>query len=454
MDIIKDKPIKLFFKFLIPCISSMVGLSLYILFDTIFIGRGIGVKGLTALNISLPIFSMFISLGMLIGIGGATAFSINIGKKKIQEAQKIFTLSIILGLISGVAFTTVSLLNIDKLLMFLGASEDIFDMTKTYSIVLIAFSTAFIMLSILSNFIRNDNAPKLAMIAGLTGNFINIILDWIFIFIFHWGMFGAVLATVISPVISILIIIRHFKNKQSRIKLIIPISFKKTKSEFIKIFVDIFRILRNGLPGFLDGVAPGLVVLAFNKTLLNLIGNTGVAGYSIIANIAFVGIILFGGTAQAVQPLISQNFGAGNIKRIKTFFKYGLTTALFFGIVKLLIILFFPIQIIKIFNSEDLELISIAKDGLKIYFLSMPLMAINIISVAYFQAIESAKKAFIITLNRTVIFVLLLLYILPGFYSVRGVWLVVPVSELLCNLIFLCLFIHQRLRRVSYAGYR
>ncbi len=450
MDILRDKPLKLFFKFLVPCISSMIGLSLYILIDTIFIGRGIGVKGLTALNISLPIFSMFISLGMLIGIGGATAFSINFGKKRKPEAHKIFTISLLLGLVFGALFTSISLFNIDRLLLFLGASDDVFEMTKSYSVILIAFSTAFIMLSILSNFVRNDNAPKLAMMAGLTGNFINIILDWVFIFVFNWGMVGAVLATVISPVVSIGIILFHFKSKKSNLKLVFPSSLRYSNQALIKLISGVFRILRNGLPGFLDGVAPGLVVFAFNKSLLVLVGDIGVAGYSIIANIAFVGIILFGGTAQAIQPLISQNFGAGNFKRIRLFFYYGLFTAIFFGVAKLIIIAIFPTEIIRIFNSEDAELINIAKIGLKIYFLSMPMMALNVISVAYFQAIENVKKAFIVTLNRTVIFVLIFLYVLPKFFSVYGVWLVVPVSELLCNLIFLVLFIHQRQNRFSY----
>ena len=451
MNIFTDSPFKLFLKFLIPSISAMLGLSLYILFDTIFIGQGVGVDGLTALNISLPIFSMFISLGMMIGIGGAAAFSVNIGKSELKKAQEIFTVSIYLAIIFSVLFVTICIIFIDKLLLFLGASKNVYVMVKSYSFILIVFSPAFIFLSVLSNFVRNDHAPKLAMIAGLSGNFANIILDWVFIFIFHWGMVGAALATVISPIVSIIIIIKHFKNPACRLRFVNPFylldkrlnisQFKRFFDFYIKPYLEIcIRIIKNGLPGLLDGVAPGLVVLGFNKVLISIQGDIAVAGYSIIANIAFVGIVLFGGTAQAVQPLVSQNFGASKISRLKLFFQYSVYTGLIFAFVKISMIFLYSKEIIFIFNKDNSELFTLASNGIKIYFLAMPFMAFNVITVTFFQAIESSKIAFFLTINRTVIFVLVGLFVLPFYFAITGVWLVVPVAEFvifICSLIFL-----------------
>ncbi len=432
MDLIKGSIPKLFIKYLIPAISSMIGLSLYILVDTIFIGQGVGVKGLTALNITLPIFSMFICLGVLLGMGGATAFSVSIGKKNIKEAQEIFTITLALGLIAGFVFTLINLLFIDQLCRFLGASSQIFDLAKEYSVILIWFSSAFIFTSILSCFIRNDHSPKTAMIAGLTGNFVNIILDAIFIFVFHWGMTGAVLATVISPLISIAVLMTHFKKKHNQLKLTRPVNtFKK-----------VYRILRNGFASFLDSIAPGIVIFSFNQVLLKLSGDLGVAAYSVIANIAFVGNVLFIGTAQAMQPIASQNFGAGYRLRVNKVFKLALITALSIGIAKMLFIWSFPMPIIKLFNASDPALLFTAKQGLKLYFIAMPFMALNMVIVSFLQSIEKSSIATIITLNRTIFMVLIGLFILPSLWGMIGVWLIVPIAEfttLLFTLIIFCI---------------
>lgn len=421
MDLTQGSVSKLFIKYLIPSISSMVGLSLYILFDTIFIGQGVGVDGLTALNITLPIFSMFICLGVLLGMGGATAYSVTKGRQDHKEAREIFTVTLVLGAGAGLLFTLFNLIFIDELCRFLGASERIFPLAKEYSVILIWFSSAFIFSSILSNFVRNDHSPKIAMIAGLTGNFVNIILDAIFIFIFHWGMTGAVLATVISPLISVSILLYHFKTSHNTLRLCIPTQF----------IVKVKRILSNGFASFLDSMAPGIVIFAFNQVILRISGDLGVAAYSVIANVAFVGNVLYIGTAQAMQPISGQNFGAGNHDRVAKVFKLAIKTGVGLGILKMLAIWAFPMQIIRLFNGDNPALVDIAKQGLKIYFIAMPFMALNMIMVSFLQSIERSKIASIITIIRTIGLVLIGLFVLPSLWGLMGVWLIIPFAEFL-----------------------
>lgn len=410
----------------------MMALSLYILVDSIFIGQGVGVDGLTALNISLPIFSMFICLGIFLGMGGATAFSVSIGRDDLREAQEIFTITIIFAGILSTLFTVLSVVYIDELCRFLGASERLFDMVKGYSIILVAFAPAFIFNSVLSIFCRNDHAPKLSMIAGISGNIVNIILDYIFIFIFHWGMIGAIIATIINPVISVSILLFHFRNKNNRLRLVCPHNIRE----------KIKRICKNGFPSFLDSIAPGIIVYSFNHVLLKLSGDLGVASYSIIANIAFVGNAFFIGTSEAIQPIIGQNYGADNHSRVKKVFKLGLVTALLIGLVKLSIIWIFPDQIIHLFNSDDSTLIATARLGLKLFFLALPFSAINVIMIGLFQAIEKARIATLLMFSRTVILIIAGLMFMPAFWGLQGVWMIVPMAEFVTSII--CLIVYHK----------
>ena len=298
MNLIQGSIQRHFIKYLIPSIASMLGLSLYILVDTMFIGRGIGIDGLTALNISLPVlvpfmFRSFVKYGR---INCICCFNRQTRKRK---AQEIFTICVIMGIIFAVSFTVIGLVFIDEICIFLGATESVLEMVKGYSRVLIMFSSAFILNSVLFGFIRNDHSPRLCMVAGLTGNIINIVLDYIFIFIFNWGILGAVYATVVSPICSILIMLLHFTKKENNLRIVMPTA----------VYEKLIRIFKNGLPSMLDSIAPHNSLL-FNITLLKLSGNGGVAAYSVIANIAFVGNVLFMGSAQAMQPISSQNYGA------------------------------------------------------------------------------------------------------------------------------------------------
>lgn len=414
-----------FIRYLIPAIASMIGLSLYILVDTIFIGQGVGVDGLTALNISLPIFTMFICLGSLLNMGGSTAFAVSLGQKDERQAHEIFTLTLIMGFVAGLFFTIINLVFLDELCRFLGASDRVFDYVRIYSLILICFSPAFIINSILSGFIRNDHAPRLVMISGLAGNFINIALDALFIFVFHWGIVGAILATVISPVISIIILLYHLKDTHHHLRLV----------RITDVWSKMKRILKNGFPSFLDGIAPGIVIFAFNQVLLKLSGDLGVAAYSIIANIAFIGSVLFIGTGQAMQALSAHNFGAGQTDRVRKVFKLALMTAFGIGAFKMLFIMSFPQQIIQLFNSQDVELVKVATQGLMLYFLAMPFMALNMIMVIYLQSIERSVPALWITLCRTIFLIITGLLIMPKYFGLTGVWLIVPIAELITMMI-------------------
>ncbi len=200
---------KEFCQYVILNICGMIGLSCYILADTFFISNGLGANGLTALNLAIPIYSFIHGSGLLFGMGGATKYSIYRGQKEFNNADKTFSNTMYIMSAVAVIFVLTGIFFAEILTKLTGADKDVFRMTKTYLQVILLFAPAFMANDTLICFVRNDGNPKLAMLGMLTGSFSNIILDYIFIFPLNMGIFGAVFATGLAPVMSLIVLSGH-----------------------------------------------------------------------------------------------------------------------------------------------------------------------------------------------------------------------------------------------------
>lgn len=429
VDLLKSDVKEIFIKYLIPSIAGMMGLSLNILFDTIFIGQGVGSEGLAALNIAIPIFNIFSSIALLLGIGGATAVSVSMGKKEYDKVNKIFTTSMIINVSIGIFLTVIGIFFTEKICYLLGATPDVLDMVKSYLGVIVWFSWAFLMSNTLTVFVRNDKNPRLAMWSMLIGNFANIVFDFVFIFIFNWGMKGAAIATTMSPVITIILLSTHFIRGNNTLK------FKLDKLKIDKNIIN--RILKNGFPSFIMELSSGLIIFAFNMSISNIEGAIGVSAYSIIANISLVCVAIFNGIAQAIQPIISINYGAKKYERVHEALKLAIKTSVIFGSIFYAAGVLFPEKIVLLFNSGDAKLMEMTCGGIKLYFIAFLFMGANIARVSYFQSIENSKASTLVSLCRGVIFVLISLLILPMILGINGVWITIPIVEV-ASMIIAC----------------
>lgn len=369
-----------FFRYVILNICGMIGLSCYILADTYFISNGLGVNGLTALNLAIPIYSFIHGSGLMFGMGGATKYSIYRGQKKYENADKFFSNTICIMSILAVIFVLTGIFFSEKLTKLLGADKDVFHMTKTYLQVILLFAPAFIANDTLICFVRNDGNPKLSMIAMLTGSFSNIILDYIFIFPLNMGILGAVLATGLAPVISLIVLSRHWFTKQNQFHLVrANLSFRLTRT-----------IISLGIPSFIAEMASGIVIIVFNAIILNLQGNIGVAAYGVVANLSLVVISIYTGIAQGTQPILSRVYGYGERDSQKQILKYALKTMLVISCGIYLFLLLSASPIVSVFNSvQNVQLQQIAVTGLKLYFTAIPFVGFNIILSAYFTVIRN-----------------------------------------------------------------
>lgn len=421
MNLLKDNVVKLYFKYFFPTMCAALSTSVYILFDTIFIGQGVGSKGLTALNISLPIYSIYFGTGLLIGIGGSTLMSIEKGRERLDKANKIFTLSFILGLILATIYCIIGFVFLEEIALVLGATKEIMPFVKEYMVVVVIGTIPFVMGSVMAPFIRADKAPKKAMFAVIFSGFLNIILDYIFVFPLDMGMRGAAIATVFSYTISCLILLTHLLSKNNTLR------FKK---DFYKLSY-ITRIFKCGLPSLFIEVSLGFVIFIFNIQILKIIGDDGVTAYSIISNTGIIAVALFNGISQTIQPLISINMGANLKERATRLRNLGLFTALVIGVAFFILCIIFPEQIVRIFVNPNNEVLAIAINSIRIYSIAFIVMGINMVSGAYFQSIELAKESFIIAFCRGLLFVSICVFVLPLFIGINGVWLSVPIGELL-----------------------
>ena len=411
-----------FSKYTALSVFGMMAISVYILADTFFVAQGLGTNGLAALNLGIPVYNFIHGVGLLLGMGGATKFSIYMSKQEEHKGRQMFTLTIYLGIMFSLLFITTGLGLSETLARLSGADASVFDMTNTYMKVLLLFSPAFIFNDILLCFVRNEGNPRLAMIATVSGSMANIILDYVFIFPCNMGIFGAVFATGISPVIGILMMVPYCLKPQRRFKWI------KTKLDGSMIKDNILI----GFPSFLAQISSGIVMIVFNSIILGLSGNVGVAAYGVVANISLVVVSIYTGIAQGVQPLISSAHGKEDKHQIHRLLHYANITMLVISCIIYGLIVMFDQSIVHVFNSENsLELQRIASMGLKIYFTANIFLGYNTILSTYFTSVERVKPAHVLSLLRGIVLIVPMAYLLSSLFNMTGVWLALPVTELI-----------------------
>lgn len=415
-----------FARYTILSVLGTLGVSCYILADTFFVSKGLGTNGLAALNLAIPVYNFIHGTGLMLGMGGATRFSVCKSQGKADEVNRIYTNTIYLAVAFSLAFALLGLGLSRQLAFVLGADASVLEMTNTYLRWLLIFAPAFILNDVLLCYVRNDGGPQLSMIAMLIGSFSNIVLDYVFIFPMQMGIFGAVFATGLSPVISIVMMAPHWLGKKN------TFHFVKTKLRKDIIVQD----LSLGFPSLIAQLSSGIVMITFNAIILNLAGNTGVAAYGVVANISLVIVAVYTGIAQGVQPLISTFYGVGNDRQTKTVLRYAMITMLSVSVIVYLVIFAFAQPITSVFNSEkNIELQRIAVTGLKLYFISNPFVGYNIILATFFTSVEKALPAHILSILRGLVLIIPMAFLLSALWEMTGVWLTYPLTEILIALL-------------------
>ncbi len=417
-NLLKEKEISLFFKYLLPAVTGTLAIGILIFIDTVFIGRGIGAQGLAALNIALPAFTFYCCVGYLLGVGGATVASIDEGRG-LKNKKRIFTTCIVIGLVISAIFVVVQNIYLDEIVRILGAKGDIFPLAKSYLRVVVYASGLYLMPHIINPFVRNDNNPNLTMIGMVVCGIVNLTLDYVFIFVFGWGMAGAATATGIAQLTYTLILCMHFFKKDKKL------GFEKIDLRM----EDIKRVLTVGMPSFINEISSGLIIFIFNLYLLKLGGELSVAAYSIIININYLVYLIYMGVGQAIQPLVSYNFGSGRKDRVNKFLKLGLIFNISYALIVIIIFLTKSEVIIELFNKDNESLRVLTGQSILKYFSATIFTGVNVVIATYIQAQGQGKASSVIMFFRAFLLMVIGVVGLSYLLGVDGVWYTTLFSE-------------------------
>ena len=432
----KRSYLKEFTNYTFLSVLGTLGVSCYILADTFFISKGLGANGLTALNLAIPVYNFIYGTGLMLGMGAATRFSVCKSQGRQDEINRLYSNTIFISLIFSVIYMLLGVFFSKDIASLLGADTSVLELTNTYLYWLMLFAPAFILNNVFLCFVRNDGSPHLAMAAMLIGSFSNIILDYVFIFPMNMGIFGAIFATGLSPIISILIMLPHWIKKKN------TFHFIWTSLRFYIFKQDVAL----GFPSLVSQVSGGIVMIVFNMIILGLAGNTGVAAYGVVANISLVIIAIYTGIGQGIQPLISTFYGKGEKYMARKMLNYAMITMLILSFVIYTCIYLFADPITSVFNSENnMALQEIAVTGLKIYFIASPFIGYNIILSTFFTSVERAIPAYVLSLLRGFILIIPFAFLLSALWSMTGVWMTYPVTEFLTTVIGVILY--ERIKR-------
>lgn len=407
------------YRYVLPNIMAMLGMSCYILADTFFISRAAGADGLTALNLVMPVYSTMFAVGSLIGIGSASRYAI-LQAAGDRRVQRCFTNALLWIAMGALPFVMLGTLAPGAVLHLLGADAVIYAVGLRYLQVVMCFAPAFMWNYAVTGFVRNDGAPRLAMCATLLSSGFNIVFDYIFMFSMGMGMFGAGLATAISPVVSIAFCLPHYLSRKANVH---P----------VRMLPDVRLLLSScmlGLSALIGEVANAATVVVFNFVLLALGGNIAVAAYGVVANVAIVLVAIFNGVAQGLQPLAGEAAGRGDEKKKKAILRESLLLGCIMSAVIVAGLWLFAAPVTAVFNSEhSAQLAELATRGLRLYSLGFLFAAVNLICAGFFSAVGRARESFVISCSRGIAAIIAFALILPQLLGMTGVWLAFPAAE-------------------------
>ena len=432
----EEKISKLLIKYSVPAILSMLITSLYNIVDRAFIGaiKDVGPLAIAGLGVTMPIFTLIVSFGVLISMGATTNIAIKLGEKNHKEAEKYLGNALIFSIIVALILMIIGLSFINPILKIFGASPDTITYAKEYISVILIGSVSCITGFTLNNIIRVDGSPKFAARTMILGCLINVILDPLFIFTFNMGIRGAAIATVLTQVIVFIFIIGYFLSDKSTMKL---------KRENFRLDIrTVKKIILLGIAPFLMEIATSFVSLIMNNSLKIYGGDLAIGAMTAVTSIVLIFIMPIFGINQGVQTIIGYNYGAKKYKRAKDSLKLAILYSTIISVIGFILIEIFPSIFISIF-STDSELMSVAIDGLRVYALTLPLIGVILIGPAYFQAIGKVKQSMFLSVLRQVIVLIPILYILPKFMNLNGVWVAQPITDILSSLIIVFLLVKE-----------
>ncbi len=420
----KEKSLKKnFIQYVIPSVIAQWVFALYTMVDGMFVARGVGETALAAVNISLPFVNFLFAVSIMFAVGTSTIVSIAFGQKDQKTVNEAYTQNMMTIGIVSLLFIVVILLNANPIAKMLGATENTMNYVVTYISTVAAFSPCFIFSYYFEILIKADGKPKMATVMITLGAITNCILDYVFVFVIPWGVFGAAFATGLSQLVVTIGFAFYFFGKKSR--------FHFTKFTFS--FKRLTRTMRLGLASGITDFSAGIMVFMFNHAILTFLNEGAIVSYTIVAYVNTLLVMSLTGVAQGMQPLVSYMYGRREIGNTKKLLKYGLKAQVLITLVIGLVGVIFTPAIVGIYiSSENQALREYSVQVFRTFSVSFLLVGFNVVVSGWLTAVEKPLPSMIISLGRGLVFILLGLWIATTLWGGAGIWWVPTISEGIC----------------------
>lgn len=419
-------------KFTLPTIIMMVFFSLYTIIDGIFVSRYIGSNALSAINIVYPVICILIGISVMMATGGSAIVAKFIGEAKDKEARESFTLITITSIIFGLIIAIFSLIFIKQIIYLLGSTDSLYENSHTYLFTMLLFTPVIILKMLFDYFLITAGNPNLGLLSAIIGGVTNIILDYVLIVPLNMGLVGAALATCIGYSLPSIIGIIYFFNKKN------TLHFVKPKFNFKTILYS----CSNGSSEMVTQISSAVTTFLYNIIMIKLLGENGVASITIVLYAQFLLVSAYIGFTSGVSPRISYNLGSENKQQLYKIIKYSYIFIMLFSISTFIISKYLSPLLISIFAGNGTELYDITLNGFNLFQISFLLCGVNIFTSGMFTAFSNGKVSALLSLLRTFIFLSSGIIFLPSLIGVNGVWLAVPLAEIM-TLVFSLFYIYK-----------
>lgn len=422
-------------RFTLPTIAMMIFTSIYGVVDGIFVSNFVGKTPFAAVNLIMPFLMILGTIGFMLGTGGSAIVSKTLGEGDSDRAKRYFSMIIYLALICGVVLTVLGWIFIRPVALLLGADENMLGDCVLYGRIILIALTAYILQNIFQSFLVTAEKPHIGLALTVAAGLTNMVLDFLFIAVFKWGIAGAAIATGISQVIGGSIPFFYFLRKNTS-------TLQLTKARFEKRII--LKTCTNGSSEMLSNLSMSFVSMLYNFQLMRLAGENGVAAYGVIMYINFIFTGVFFGYAVGSAPIIGYNYGAANYNELKNIFKKSLCTLGFASVVLTALSIAFSLPLSKIFVGYDEELLALTCKGFRIYSISFLIMGFNIFASSFFTALNNGAISAAISFLRTLVFQVFPVLLLPLVLGTNGIWFAIVVAELLALAVTIIFLIKKK----------
>lgn len=409
-------------RFVISPILMMICTSLYEIVDGFFVSNYVGKTPFAAVNLIMPVCMAFGTTGIMIGTGGSAVVSKTLGEGKSGEANQYFSMLVYFATGLSLLLSVTGFVFARPIAAALGAEGELLESAVLYSRILAFGLTAFVLQNVFQSFFVTAEKPGLSLKMSLLAGGTNMVLDYLFVAVFHWGLAGAAIATVTGQIAGGIIPLIYFARKNDSL-------LRLTRTGFYG--QVLLKTFGNGASEMVTNLSTSIVNILYNFQLMKLAGENGVAAYGIIMYVNFMFMAIYFGYAIGSGPVVGYHYGAGNHKELKNLFRKSLVLMGGAGLVLTVLAEMLTGPLVAVFAGYDAKLFEMTRHGFRLYALAFSVMGINVWGSAFFTAIGNGSVSAVISFVRTFVFQIAMVAILPVFFGMDGIWLAIVAAELL-----------------------